>query len=301
MTRIELGAIRKLRHTIDYILTAVRRRIGRLIASYDRLTTYYLRIIKTQPDLTCSICGSPSKFFMFMRGVKYFRCSKCHLVQSSYYGGSDLYLNVYKDKVHTASARSGRRELFFVEWAAQLLNLNNPRILIFAPGSTPTFKILSERGADVYAADISDGLPYSDRFIHLRKDKLPDIEFDIITMVEIIEHFDNPVGEFKTLSKHLAPDGIIAGTTDFHQGGALWNNKYLFPKDHVSYFHHDSLSHLGDLLGLECVLFEMEWSRQKKAIQNRRAFVIYRKDSVIARDAIYRYRQTCSVLPIERG
>ena len=236
-----------------------------------------------------------------MRGIKYFRCSKCHLVQSSYYAGKDLYLHVYKDKVQTTSARSGARELFFVEWGARLLNLNNPRILIFAPASTPTFKILSERGADVYAADISDGLPYSDRFIHLRKDKLPDIEFDIITMVEIIEHFDNPVGEFRTLSKYLAPNGIIAGTTDFHQGGTIWNNKYLFPKDHVSYFHHDSLSHLCDLLGLKCVLFEMEWSRRGKLIRNRRAFVIHREDSVVAAKAIHSYRQTYFILPIEHA
>lgn len=301
MTRIELIAIRKLRHTIGYMLTALRRRLGGLLASHDRLYTYYLKIIKTQPDLTCRICGAPSKFFMFMRGVKYFRCSKCHLVQSSYYSGRDLYVHVYKDKVHTASARSGYRELFFVEWGAQLLNLNSPRILIFAPGSTPTFKILSERGADVYAADISDGLPYSDRFIHLRKRKLPDVKFDIITMVEIIEHLDDPVGEFRRLSKYMAPDGMIAGTTDFHQGGALWNNRYLFPKDHISYFHRDSLCYLCDLLGLRCVLFEMEWSRRKKDIQNRRAFVIYRKNSVIVRDAIDRYRQACPILPIERG
>lgn len=301
MTRIELGIISKLRHDICHIVKAVCSRVGSLIASLDRLTTYYLKIVKTHPDLTCSICGSPSEFFMFMRGVKYFRCSKCNLVQSSHYRGKDLYHNVYKDKVHTSSARSGCRELFFVEWGAQLLNLNNPRILIFAPGSTPTFKILSEQGMNVYAADISDGLPYSDRFIHLRKDKLPDKEFDIITMVEIIEHFDNPVGEFRRLSKHLSPDGIIAGTTDFYQGGAIWNNIYLYPKDHISYFHHDSLAHLCDLLGLKCVLFEMEWSRQKKAIRNRRAFVIYNKDSAVARDAIQRYRQNCSILPIERG
>jgi len=282
------------------IVTAMRSRVGRWIAYHDRLHTYYLRIRKTQLDLTCSICGSPSKFFVFMRGVKYFRCSKCHMVQSSYYSGKDLYPNVYKDKVPTSSARSGGRELFFVEWGARLLNLNNPRILIFAPGSTPTFKILSQRGADVYAADISDGLPYSDRFIHLRKDKLPDIEFDIITMVEIIEHFDNPVGEFRTLSKYLAPNGIIAGTSDFYQGGAIWNNRYLFPKDHISYFHHDSLSCLCDLLRLKCVVFEMEWSRKDKAIRNRRAFVIYREDSVVATKAIHGYRQTCSILPIER-
>jgi len=302
MTSIELGTISsKPRHAISYIMKVVRSRISRWIAFHDRLHTYHLRIIKKQPDLTCRICGSASKFFVFMRGVKYFRCSKCHMVQSSYHSGKDLYLNVYKDKVPASSARSGGRELFFVEWSTRLLNLNNPRILIFAPGCTPTFKILSERGADVYAADISDGLPYSDRFIHLRKDKLPDIEFDIITMVEIIEHFDNPVGEFRTLSKHLAPNGIIAGTTDFYQGGAIWNNKYLIPKDHISYFHHDSLSHLCDLLGLECVLFEMEWSRKDKAIQNRRAFVIYRKDSAIARDAIYEYRQTCSILPLEHA
>ena len=301
MTRIELCTISKLRHVMGYIVRMVRSRIGRLIASLDRLTTHYLRIIKTQPDLTCRICGSPSNFFMFMHWVKYFRCSKCNMVQCSYHSGKDLYLNVYKDKIFTASARSGGRELFFVEWGARLLNLNNPRILIFAPGSTPTFEILSQRGADVYAADISDGLPYSDRFIHLRKDKLPDIEFDIITMVEIIEHFDNPVGEFRTLSKHLAPDGIIAGTTDFYQGGAIWNNKYLMPKDHLSYFHHDSLSYLCDLLGLKCVLFKMEWSRKNKDIRNRRAFIIYREDSVVARDALYGYRQTCSVLPIEHG
>jgi len=301
MTRIELDTISKLRHAQGYIMRMVRSRAGRLIASHERLYTYYLKIIKKEPDLMCCICGSQSKFIMFMRGVKYFRCSKCKLVQSSYYRSKDLYCNVYKSKVHTSSARSGCRELFFVEWGSRLLNLDTPRILIFAPGSTPTFKILSEQGADVYAADISDGLPYSDRFIHLRKDKLPDIEFDIITMVEIIEHFDNPVGEFRMLSKHLAPEGIIAGTTDFYQGGAIWNNIYLFPKDHISYFHHDSLSYLCDLLGLNCTLFKMEWSCKNKAIRNRRAFVIYRKDSIIARDAIDRYRQTCSILPIERG
>jgi len=299
MTSIELGTIRKLRYAIGCIVTVVSSQISRLIAFHNQLNTYYLGIRKTQPDLTCRICGSSSKFFVFMRGVKYFRCPKCHMVQSSYYSGKDFYFNVYKDKAYTASARSGGRELFFVEWGARLLNLNNPRILIFAPGSTPTFEILSQRGADVYAADISDGLPYSDRFIHLRKDKLPDIEFDIITMVEIIEHFDNPVGEFRTLSKYLAPNGIIAGTTEFYQGGAIWNNKYLVSKDHISYFHHDSLSYLCDLLGLKYVLFEMEWSRKKKDIRNRRAFVIYREDSVVARDAIYGYRQTCSILPIE--
>jgi len=35
------------------------------------------------------------------------------------------------------------------------------------------------------------------------------------------------------LSRYLAPNGIIAGTTDFYQGGAIWNNKYLVPKDHI--------------------------------------------------------------------
>jgi len=301
MTCIKLGTIHKLRHAMGRIVTAMRSRVGRLIASHDRLHTYYLRIRKKQPDLTCRVCGSTSKFFAFMRGVKYFTCSQCHMVQSSYHSGKDLYLDVYKDKIHTASASSGSRELFFLEWGARLLNLDNPRILIFAPGSTPTFEILSQRGADVYAADISDGLPYSDRFIHLCKDKLPDIEFDIITMVEIIEHFDNPVGEFRTLSKHLAPDGIIAGTTDFYQGGAIWNNKYLMPKDHLSYFHHDSLSYLCDLLGLKCVLFEMDWSRKNEAIRNRRAFIIYWEDSVVAAKAIYRYRQTCPILPIKHA
>lgn len=230
MTSIKLGTIRKLRYAIGRILTVIINQIGRWVAPYDRLNTCYLRIRRTQPDLTCSICGSVSKFFVSMRGVRYFRCSKCHMVQSSYHTGRDLYLDVYKDKVHTASASSGSRELFFIEWGTQLLNLNNPRTLIFAPGSTPTFKILSEQGADVYAADISDGLPYSDRFIHLRRDKLPDTEFDIITMVEIIEHFDDPVGEFRTLSKYLAPNGIIAGTTDFYQGGSIRNSKYLVPK-----------------------------------------------------------------------
>lgn len=44
--------------------------------------------------------------------------------------------------------------------------------------------------------------------------------------------------------------------------------------EHNPYFHHDSLSYLCDLLGLKCVLFEMEWSRKVKAVRNRRAFVI---------------------------
>lgn len=267
----------------------------------NRCATFMMKVGRLHKDHACKICGSKSRFFAWIRGTAYFKCMECSFVQSSFHEGEDLYEDVYKNSVHTQSGTSGGRELFFVEWCTEIFELNNPRILIFAPGSTSTFKILSERGADVYAADISNGLPYSDRFIHLRKSKMPDIRFNIITAVEVIEHFDKPADEFRFLRKYLAQDGVIAGTTDFYQGGPIWNTTYLDPKDHISYFHRDSLFRLCDQLGLECALFEMEWSHRDQSLQNRRAFFVYDKRSKVVREALTRQQRECPVLPVQRA
>gem|GEM_PF-1997310 len=267
----------------------------------NRCVTFMIKASRLYKDRVCKICGAKSTFFAWRRGAAYFKCMQCSFIESTFHEGKDFYEEVYKNAIHTASKTSGGRELFFVEWCTEILGFSNPRILVFAPGSTLTFEILSERGADVYAADISDGLPYSDRFIHLRKSKMPEVKFDIITAVEVIEHFDNPHSEFEFLHNHLAQDGIIAGTTDFYQGRPIWNTIYLDPKDHISYFHRDSLFRLCSQLGMECALFEMEWSRRNRSVQNRRAFFIYNKGSKVVHEAIARQQRDCPILPIQRA
>lgn len=267
----------------------------------SRCVTILMKISGLKKDRVCKICGAKSMFFAWRRGAAYFKCMQCSFMESTFHEGKDFYEEVYKNAINTAAKNSGGRELFFVEWCTEILGFSNPRILIFAPGSTPTFEILSERGADVYAADISDGLPYSDRFIHLRKSKMPEVKFDIITAVEVIEHFDNPKNELEFLRKHLAQDGIIAGTTDFYQGGPIWNTIYLDPKDHISYFHRDSLFLLCSQLGMECALFEMEWSRRNRSVRNRRAFFIYGKGSKPVQEALACQQRDCPILPIRKA
>lgn len=262
----------------------------------DRLATILLKLTREEQDHVCKICGSRSKFLMLKDGATYFKCVKCSLVQSPYYDEQDLYEVLYKNSVHR---NTGRGELFLVEYCNRILGFDNPKVLLLAPGRSPTFEKLRRRGVDVYAADIADGLPYSERFVHLRRNTLPDVQFDIITAVEVIEHHDQPVGEFSNLIRHLSRDGVIAVTTDLYHGGIPWNEDYVTARcGHLLYFHHDSLIQLCELLGLECVLFEEEWSRASKKRKNKRVVFLYRKTSDAVRTALAFQHRTCPILSI---
>jgi 2-polyprenyl-3-methyl-5-hydroxy-6-metoxy-1,4-benzoquinol methylase len=130
-------------------------------------------------------------------------------------------------------------------------------------------KAFSEWGLNHYGIDLSKDIieqckelfGFDTWNVHL--DKLDTVtggtKFHIITMWDVIEHLEDPIGAVKTLSKHLTPDGVIAMRTPnllAFEADILGDFYYSFKFDHVKYFSPASLERAIAESGLKPVYVE---------------------------------------------
>jgi SAM-dependent methyltransferase len=87
--------------------------------------------------------------------------------------------------------------------------------------------------------------------------------FDVIVMLDVIEHLPDPLDMLHLLGRHLAPGGIIVITTgDFGSlvarlAGKHW--RLMTPPQHLWFFTPDSLSRIARSAGLDCEHVDHPW------------------------------------------
>lgn len=96
--------------------------------------------------------------------------------------------------------------------------------------------------------------------VHLGIFPHPEVKgpFDVITLIDVIEHVPNPIQVLKDIAAHLKPDGVGVVTTPDVQSliarilGPRW---WHFRVAHIGYFNHNTISRALREAGLEVVKF----------------------------------------------
>jgi len=87
--------------------------------------------------------------------------------------------------------------------------------------------------------------------------------FDVVVMLDVIEHLPDPDGMLRLLSRHLEPGGIMVITTgDFGSlvarlAGRYW--RLMTPPQHLWFFTGASLSRMARSADLDCEYLDHPW------------------------------------------
>jgi SAM-dependent methyltransferase len=87
--------------------------------------------------------------------------------------------------------------------------------------------------------------------------------FDVIVMLDVVEHLPDPHGTLRLLGAHLRPGGIIVVTTgDFGSlvarlAGRHW--RLMTPPQHLWFFTRASLARMAGSVGLACEHVDHPW------------------------------------------
>jgi 2-polyprenyl-3-methyl-5-hydroxy-6-metoxy-1,4-benzoquinol methylase len=140
----------------------------------------------------------------------------------------------------------GARTLLDVGAATGLLVTEAARLGLDAIGIEPS-RSLSDRARSRGANVISGTLPHP---------ALEDRAFDIVTLVDVVEHVSDPVGLCRAARDRLAPGGLlvvvtpdVASIAARHLGHRWWH----FRVAHVGYFSRTSFSRAASRAGLSIV------------------------------------------------
>jgi len=152
---------------------------------------------------------------------------------------------------------------------ARLLNKSAKELSLLDVGcsSGALLSIASEAGFSVQGVEPSSAPAQTARdqgfTVHtgfLEQVGLPDAGFDIVTLMEVIEHLPQPLKLFQEIRRVLRPGGLLmvstgnAGGLTLRATGAAW--EYLDMArhgGHVSFFTPSSMRHLAERAGLENV------------------------------------------------
>lgn len=222
--------------------------------------------------MSCRICGSKDISF-FLKPYNYdfevFRCDSCGAIfrfpmpskdeilsfyTEGYFSGDNSYSYIDERNVR-GSDFVWRKRIEKLVGIYSKFNGSKPKNILDIGcsfgGLLETAKCL---GMDVYGVEISDyAANYAiSRGIKVYKGHVDDVNlpkdyFDIITMIEVIEHLDNPLETLRKLFLSSSRGGLILVQTANIEGGQsrLFGSRYhYYLPGHLHYFSNKTLRSL---------------------------------------------------------
>ena len=207
---------------------------------------------------TCPICNNVAPPRLKKGNVEYCQCSSCGTLFSEPLpnedmvgGGNEIPRNV--DQNHIRIAR--------IDELTVKMKKEDVRILDFGCGSGMLLNDFRKAG---YNCDGYDA--YSNEFSRFPEKN----KYDIVTVVEVVEHLSAPFVEIDVISRSLMTNGIVMFETSFtdvaeEEGIALEDFFYVEPSvGHSTIFSHWGLDLLMALKGFKPI---QHWNRHVRGYQ----------------------------------
>lgn len=224
----------------------------------------------------CLACNSNQVFYFEYRGYHYFKCISCGLVTTYPYPDASTIEAHYSRKFDNGNyslLRTYSKEYMqvynkFAEVIEQQLEFSQKKIegikiLDIGCFTGDFLENLSNRGADVYGVELQDRavnianmkLPGRIYKADVMSNEFPAIEFDIVSLLGLIEHVLEPIKILERTSELLKHDGlIIIQTPDSNSFIARVMRKYwppYAPIEHIHLFSRQSLEMILKQLGFK--------------------------------------------------
>jgi SAM-dependent methyltransferase len=132
--------------------------------------------------------------------------------------------------------------------------------LDFGCGDGGLVRFLRDGGIKAFGVDRVPVDNDMKEYVYTDLDRLPDMKFDLITAVEVMEHLHDPVGILEKLAPLLAEDGFIYLTTmltNRAMPGIRFFPYWIYQADatHVGFFHEKTFDIIAEKLGLDLQVF----------------------------------------------
>ena len=204
----------------------------------------------------CPLCNSSIK--RYFRSTEFFQCSACKLIFRGNSSDQDVILNIYQKswllpEKNTLETGGTNPELARIYTNLLLRTLNKSSldglaILDFGAGRGTFSDSMSENGAQVFLYE-PFGYDYlarkGYRVIRDFSEIKPDLLFDGIVSVDVLEHLEKPWEDLQKLTAHVKPNGwLFLATVNSSSLNSIirkHNWRELQNPSHLVMFNHHNL------------------------------------------------------------